>query len=321
MRKIFSQTVFIKFLFFMVFITPVDAKNLQKAKTHYETAEKHYSVGEFSEALENYKSSFDLSDKPELLFNIAQCHRQLKQYEKSIFFYRLFLSRLPHTALKSEVEKHISEMNKILKSLPAGNSGRLSIVTQPRGASIFIDAFSGKRVGVTPKVINLTPGEHLVIIRKKGFSEIQKKVTVTQGALVTMDIKLEALSPDGKSKPDEIIIPKGKKSVFTSWKFITGASLSAVLILGAVYTGVTALGYEDDFKAETNPMNREDLKSTGKNYALATDILLGAGVVSIGITVAVVLMDKNGKKTDEKSASFMPLCTHNGCSIMAGFRF
>ncbi|MBU1220740.1 PEGA domain-containing protein [Myxococcota bacterium] len=301
------------FIIFLLTTSATQAKNLSAAKDHYEKAEKHYSVGEFDKALENYKKSFDMSDKPELLFNIAQCHRQLKQYEKAIFFYKLFLSRLPSSGLKSEVEKHISDMQKAMT--PGGKTARISIITDPPGADIFIDRFSGKPDGQSPSVIAVQPGPHLVVISKDGFVQVHKKLKVVDQKIEVIEIKLVPQTKSGP-KPNPV---KEKPSAFKNWKFITGASLTGLFTLGSIYTGMKALDYESKFNDSTDPDDRDSFKKKGERMALYTDIMIGAAVVSAALTVLSFIMTGSGEEKSESRVSILPVCTGSGCSVSASF--
>lgn len=70
-------------------------KDKAAAKAAVAEARKAYDLGRFEEAIAGYTRAYDLSELPALLFNVAQCHRQLKQYERAAFFYGRYLSLQP----------------------------------------------------------------------------------------------------------------------------------------------------------------------------------------------------------------------------------
>lgn len=67
----------------------------------------------------------------------------------------------------------------------------LDIVSTPAGADIEID---GKFVGSTPSSINVSPGDHDIAVKKAGFTDWDKKVSVSSGHI---NIAAE-LTPQGK---------------------------------------------------------------------------------------------------------------------------
>jgi hypothetical protein len=65
----------------------------------------------------------------------------------------------------------------------------LSIESTPPGADIEVD---GAFVGNTPSTISLAPGSHDIAVKKKGFADWTKKLTVTGGS-VHISAELEAV--------------------------------------------------------------------------------------------------------------------------------
>ncbi len=61
---------------------------------------------------------------------------------------------------------------------------RISVASSPDGADIEVD---GSFVGNTPSTIELSPGEHIVVVKKSGYQPWQRKLKVTGG-----EIKLTA---------------------------------------------------------------------------------------------------------------------------------
>jgi tetratricopeptide (TPR) repeat protein len=66
-----------------------DAK--AQARAEVAKATLHYKLGRFEEALAAYTRAYELFDAPALLFNIAQCHKNLRNHERAIFFFQGYL--------------------------------------------------------------------------------------------------------------------------------------------------------------------------------------------------------------------------------------
>jgi hypothetical protein len=71
--------------------------------------------------------------------------------------------------------------------LPAAAQASLAIDSIPSGADIEID---GAFVGNTPSTVSVTPGSHQIAVKKKGFSDWNKTLNVTGGA-VHLNAELE----------------------------------------------------------------------------------------------------------------------------------
>lgn len=62
-----------------------------QARVLFADGQKAYDVGEFERALSLYSEAYKLKTLPGFLFNIAQCHRQLGNFERAAFFFSRFI--------------------------------------------------------------------------------------------------------------------------------------------------------------------------------------------------------------------------------------
>jgi tetratricopeptide (TPR) repeat protein len=60
------------------------------ARARFAEATKQYNLGQFDQALQEYKAVYELKPHPGLLFNIAQCYRRLEDYGAAAFYYRRY---------------------------------------------------------------------------------------------------------------------------------------------------------------------------------------------------------------------------------------
>jgi tetratricopeptide (TPR) repeat protein len=68
---------------------------LRAARVYAQRAVIHYELGRYAAALDEYGRAYDLAPVPELLFNMGQCHFQLRSYQQAILFYQAYLGDLP----------------------------------------------------------------------------------------------------------------------------------------------------------------------------------------------------------------------------------
>ena len=68
------------------------------------------------------------------------------------------------------------------------NLSAVAIKSAPDGAEITID---GKLMGTTPSTIQLSPGDHIVVLEKSGFKTWQRTVTVNAGGSINLEANLE----------------------------------------------------------------------------------------------------------------------------------
>lgn len=104
--------------FVAVFAVTVPARAdspLEEAKALNRQATVEYDVGKFQEALDLYSKAYERYPMPALLFNIGQCHKLLKNYEREIFFFRGYLRAQPSAANRAAVEALIAEAQRQLE--------------------------------------------------------------------------------------------------------------------------------------------------------------------------------------------------------------
>jgi iron complex outermembrane receptor protein len=97
-----------------------DADAKREAKQHFVAGEKFLKAGKFDLAITEYGKAYELFPSPAFLFNIGQCHRNLKNWASAISFYEDYLKEAPNSENKAEVEQLIKEAKaELAKSQPA----------------------------------------------------------------------------------------------------------------------------------------------------------------------------------------------------------
>lgn len=79
------------------------------AKQLFDDATKQYKLGHFEDALAGYEQAYASYPAPAFLFNIAQCHLQLGNWDKAIFFFEGYLRDKPDATNRELVEDLIRE--------------------------------------------------------------------------------------------------------------------------------------------------------------------------------------------------------------------
>ena len=86
------------------------------AKRHFSSGRKHFDLGEYQQALDDFKEGYRLKDDPVFLYNIAQCYRLLNEHEEAIRAYRSYLNRAPDAPNRDEVERKIAALQEAIAS-------------------------------------------------------------------------------------------------------------------------------------------------------------------------------------------------------------
>jgi tetratricopeptide (TPR) repeat protein len=94
------------------------AGRMSAARALYDRGQAHYDLGEFDEAIAQFKEAYELSRAPRLMFNIAQAYRLKKDWEQALFFYNNYLRLVPNAPNRADVESRIAEMQEKIRSRP-----------------------------------------------------------------------------------------------------------------------------------------------------------------------------------------------------------
>src|SRR5262245_56002948 len=68
-----------------------------EVREQVERGQAAYALGHFKEALDHFERAYRTYPAPEILYNVAQCLRQLDQLERALFLYERYLSLAPDT--------------------------------------------------------------------------------------------------------------------------------------------------------------------------------------------------------------------------------
>jgi hypothetical protein len=90
--------------------SPGRAAAVKKARDHFQTGQRLYTVSRYREALEQFKNAFLEIEDPVFLYNIAQCHRLLGENIEAVRFYRRYVEAAPGAAERQRAQKWIAEL-------------------------------------------------------------------------------------------------------------------------------------------------------------------------------------------------------------------
>jgi tetratricopeptide (TPR) repeat protein len=104
------STLVLLFVFVTLAARPAFADDRNAAREAFRRGSQHYKLGEFKEALQDFKAAFRAYEDPTFLFNIAQCERQLDQREEAVRQYKMYLAEAPDAANRDEVKAVVARL-------------------------------------------------------------------------------------------------------------------------------------------------------------------------------------------------------------------
>jgi hypothetical protein len=165
---------------------PAQEKPVDEAAQHFSAGQELYGQGRYVEAIKEFTTAQQLSPHAFSLFNIARCYENLGEVREALHHYEQALSETGDPAGQVDIKQRISR----LRSLPV----KIFITSQPSGATITVDGHPQPEATVTPLMITLIPGEHVLLARKEAYALIARPIVVEVGREQTVEIKLQPLS-------------------------------------------------------------------------------------------------------------------------------
>ncbi len=111
-----------------------------------------YDAGRFEVALRDYEAAYQAAPLAGLLFNIAQCQRQLGRWKEAEDGYRLYLEALPDAQNRAQAEAYLAEMK---SRLPKVKPAPPAVVRAPAPAAPLPAAAAAIAAG--PTALDLSP--------------------------------------------------------------------------------------------------------------------------------------------------------------------
>ena len=124
----------------------------EQARSHYKQGKAYQEAGDYDKAIAEYLEADRLASRPELLFNIAQCHRLAGHAEAAITYYRRFVEAMPGAAGADDARTYIAQLEKQVEAERAQAAARAKarqkrppVVSVPRTQDAPRESHAGLR--------------------------------------------------------------------------------------------------------------------------------------------------------------------------------
>jgi tetratricopeptide (TPR) repeat protein len=83
------------------------------ARKFFEAGRSAYDIGNYAEALNDFQQAYELSDRPQLLYNIGQCADRLRLDETALAAFRRYLERVPDASNRFQVQERVRVLEQV----------------------------------------------------------------------------------------------------------------------------------------------------------------------------------------------------------------
>ena len=255
---------------------PVGASPVEEARTRYARGIELYNDGDYRLALIEFQRSYDVAPNWRVLYNIGEVQFQLNTYAVALKSFERYLVE----GGKEIPDKRRAEVEKDIEALRA-RTGYLTIKTNVDGADVALD---DAVLGASPLAPSLLVdgGTRKVVVSKAGYKTESRSITVAGKDLVSVVIDLAPAEATGG-------VGTPAKPSHTDYTWV-GWTATGALAVGATVTGILALKAKSDGEdlQKTKGVTRsqlDDAESKRQNFSLASDILIGATIVTAGVSL------------------------------------
>lgn len=271
--------------------TPATTKD--EAKQRYLKGVELFEEGDYQAALIEFKRSYELVPKHEVLYNIGQVHFQLQDYASALKALERYLQegdrKIP-AARRSDVERDLEKLRSRIATLV--------VKTNLPGADVLVD---GVKVGTTPlrEPLLLSSGKRRIEATKEGFrtASTTEELAGQEQREIALELRPEASDgTDGAGRDGSastaVAPPKTAIGPIVAWS-ATGAFAIGTGVLGGL--ALSADGELADLKRTPGTLTTI-LDSTGSRattFALVSDVLLGCTVLSAGVATFLTIRASN----------------------------
>jgi tetratricopeptide (TPR) repeat protein len=133
---------------------PVQSDYDREARFLFEAGRTAYDAGRYKEALGHFQRAYDLSQRPQLLYNVGQAADRLRQDELALDAFERYLSALPAADNRPAVEERIKVLREVLAEKHAAATAPVPTPAQTAQASPTLaerDAADGRAGGNGPR--------------------------------------------------------------------------------------------------------------------------------------------------------------------------
>jgi hypothetical protein len=276
---------------------PAAASKSDEASQRFKSGVAFYKDRDFTAALVEFKRAYELLPNYNVLYNLGQTARELKDYAAALTAFERYLGEggtKVSAARRKEVQAAIDELRKKV--------GKIKVTTSVDGAEILVDDVA---VGVSPLaapvVVNV--GRRKLSATSSGYTPAQRMVDVagTGETEVTLELtKIGATSPP----PPEAPPPKPGIPV-VNWAALGGTG--ALAVLTGVMGGV-AVSAHGSLKSELArfPGDAKAIADAGartRTFAVAADVFGALTAAGAATTAALFVFAPGASEKAAKPAA------------------
>ncbi len=265
---------------------PTDADKA-RAMQKFDEGSRAFDQKRYKDAIDLFLEADLIVQHPAFAYNASLAYEAMGDVAAALRWAREYLYRSPKAEDRATVEASIRKYEVRLREKGVQ---QLTVRSTPSGATVLVD---GSPVGVTPWTGELAPGDHVVELRRRGFTDMSKEVDLAADRASLLELTMAARDDDGATPGPAPVTGAAEVNEAPGWLL----PLSITVIAAGAATGGAAIalevlrGQEEDAARESaTQLEAMDHVETMQDFQLGARIAAGVagGLVLIGGTLLVV---------------------------------
>lgn len=101
----------------------------EQARRHDEKGKKFFNLGQWDDAIAEYRAAYELRSDPAFLFNLAQAYRRKGDLQRSLDLYKNFLIENPKSRKRADIENRIQNLEREMNNSPRQATTQAPVTT------------------------------------------------------------------------------------------------------------------------------------------------------------------------------------------------
>ncbi len=281
---------------------PAPKTDVERAKDAFNWAQRLYKQARYTEAVAKFEEAWLLKPHPVVRYNIGRCHEQLGDLPQAMRAYRDYLRLAPDAKDREIVSDALANLERRLQDKGVQ---QVLVYAEPSSAVISVD---GRVLGTSPASVELSPGNHQVVVTAPGHESQQRAFVLTAQRSVELSFSLKAaadvpvavvtpamvpieLPPPTPPLVTTVSAPPARKPRIATW-VAGGAALAGAGVAAGMFAG--SVGTVGELRAMERPRAEQDVLAT-RAQDLQTGGVVAASLAGAALVTAVVLFFVEGQ--------------------------
>jgi len=260
--------------------------NVEKARQHFQRGIDSYRDGDLATALIEFKRAYSTAPNFRLLYNLGQVSADLRDYPAAERYLGQYLEESRNSLDEARKQAVQDELAKVRARI-----AYVHLTSNVEGAEVLVDDVL---VGRTPlqAPVHVSTGRRRITGRAPGHAPVTQIVDAAGGEDVPVTLHLQPIPSTLAERP--AVTPPVYRRGGTRKPLLLGLAIGAgVLAAGGAVFGYLAesdaVEYREALQRKTSASELQDLADGAKTYALVTDFLIGAALLTATVGTVVLL--------------------------------